>query len=92
MQGVLQGVLKVQHNAGGTTSKKKEGVQPSTQSYTSLSTMLQGDIPASKQASKQNILGKTLQGVEGYSSYSSPSLSQLSYIRGQAHGLILFSF
>jgi hypothetical protein len=46
-------------------------VQPSTQSYTSLSTMLQGDIPASKQASKQTnkqiILGKTLQGVEGYS-------------------------
>jgi hypothetical protein len=25
MQGVLQGVLKVQHNAGGTTSKKKGG-------------------------------------------------------------------
>jgi hypothetical protein len=40
----MQGVLHL---------RKKEGVQPSTPSYTSLSTMLQGDIPASKQASKQ---------------------------------------
>jgi hypothetical protein len=39
----MQGVLHL---------RKEEWVQPSTQSYTSLSTMLQGGIPAIKQTSK----------------------------------------
>jgi hypothetical protein len=41
----MQGVLHL---------RKEEGVQSSTQSYTSLSTMLQGDIPASKQKQANN--------------------------------------
>jgi hypothetical protein len=41
----MQGVLHL---------RKEEGVQPSTQSYTCLSTMLQGNIPG-KQANKQTM-------------------------------------
>jgi hypothetical protein len=64
-------VLKVQHNAGGTTSKKKGGgatlypiLHLSQYHVTGGHTGKQ----ASKQASKI-ILGKTLQGVEGYHIY-----------------------
>jgi CHASE2 domain-containing sensor protein len=38
--------------------------------------MLEGDIPANKQANKQIILGKTLQGVEGYYSLRFPRCTE----------------